>query len=66
MTSKTCPFCKENKPIEKFRKTKWGGRLTKCNQCRYDDYKQSKVQKYVSLSERVKLNINKGDVSVSI
>ena len=62
MNSKTCPFCKVTKPIEKFRKTIWGGRLTKCNKCRNLDFKKSKVQKYVSLSERAALNINKGKV----
>lgn len=63
MNSKTCPFCKESKPAEKFRKTKWGGRLTKCNQCRYDDFKKSKAHKYVSLSERDKLKTSRAEIA---
>jgi hypothetical protein len=56
---KLCVFCKTDKPITSFQKTRGGSRVNKCNQCKYLDTKKNPEPRYVSLKERVKLNIER-------
>lgn len=55
METKLCPFCKLEKRIETFQLTRAGGRVKKCNQCKYQEAKKALVPRYVSLKEREKL-----------
>lgn len=61
MQTKTCPFCKTERPIEKFEKTRAGGRVKKCGICKYQDTKKIKTPRYVSLKEREKLKIGRDE-----
>lgn len=33
METKTCPDCGRNLPVEKFKKSRWGGYVRLCNDC---------------------------------
>lgn len=59
MIIKLCPFCKTEKRIETFQKTRSGTRVNKCNQCKYQEAKKVAVPRYVSIKERERLSINK-------
>lgn len=59
MTTKLCGFCKQEKNIETFQKTRGGSRVNKCNQCKYQEAKKVKTPRYVSIKEREKLKIRR-------
>lgn len=59
MKTKFCGFCKQEKSIETFQKTRSGTRVNKCNQCKYQEAKKVANPRYVSIRDREKLKIGR-------